>query len=48
MTHERELDSTLALSSRIFVGYNLEKKNWKARKVTNISVQIVSMCEGPT
>ena len=48
MTHERELDSTLALSSRIFVGNNLVKKYWKARKATNISVQIVSMREGPT
>jgi len=48
MTHEIELDSTLALSSRIFVGNNLVKKYWKARKVTNISVQIVSMREGPT
>ena len=48
MTHERELDSTLALSSRIFVGNNLVKKYWKARKATNISVQIVSMHEGPT
>ena len=37
MTHERELDSTLALSSRIFVGNNLVKKYWKARKATNIS-----------
>ena len=33
MTHERELDSTLALSSRIFVGNNLAKKYWKARKI---------------
>ena len=38
MTHKSELDSTLALSSRIFVGYNLVKKYWKARKATNISV----------
>jgi hypothetical protein len=48
MTHEGELDSTLALSSRIFVGNNLAKKYWKARKASNISVQIVSMREGPT
>ena len=48
MTHEREFDSTLALLRRIFVGNNLAKKYWKARKATNISVQIVSMREGPT
>jgi hypothetical protein len=48
MTHEGELDSTLALSSRIFVENNLAKKYWKARKASNISVQIVSMRKGPT
>ena len=48
MTHEIQLDSTLALSRRIFVGNNLAKKYWNARKATNISVQIVSMREGPT
>jgi hypothetical protein len=48
MTHERELDSTLALSSRIFVGNNLAKKYRKARKASNSSEQIVSTREGPT